>query len=379
MNTQSTGKRHWTINGDFLHLRPTGIPRYAREVTLALDDLVAEGHPLARNLDLKIVASRQGEEKLLPRAIELQIVSELFKPRIPQSWVQIQLPLQVRGGLVNLANLGPILTSKQITCIHDLHPLMMPESFGRMFRWTHRSLQPILGRRSSFVTTVSNFVGDQLVQFGVAPRKKVVITYPGHEHAIKWRAENSKITIGSRPFVLSLARDLKYKNTELVFRIAGTLDRAGIDVYLAGEFDVAALESRCGLRASNIRLLGRTSDDDLAKALDNALCFLFPSRIEGFGLPAVEAMARGCPLIAANAGSLPEVCADAALYAGVDDDQGWLSAIQRIKNESGLRQALIDKGRERVRMFSWRKVAETYLSLMQLADEGQSKSQQSPF
>jgi glycosyltransferase involved in cell wall biosynthesis len=370
VNTLDTGKRYWTINGDFLHLRPTGIPRYAREVTLALDVLVAEGHALARGLNLRIVASRQGQEKLLLRAIELQIVPELFKPRIPQSWVQLQLPLQVRGGLVNLSNLGPVVMSKQITCIHDLHPLTMPESFGRVFRWTHRCLQPILGRRSSFVTTVSNYVGDQLVQFGVAPREKIVVTYPGHEHALKWRPENSKIAIGSRPFVLSLARDLKYKNTELIFRIARSLDGAGIDIYLAGEFDIATLESKYGPRTRNIRLFGRTSDDDFAKALDNALCFLFPSRTEGFGLPAVEAMSRGCPLIVASAGSLPEVCADAALYAGPDDDQGWLSAIQRIKNENGLRQLLIENGRERVQTFSWRKIAETYLSLMQMADEG---------
>lgn len=363
------GKRRWTINGDFLHLRPTGIPRYAREVTIAMDTLVAEGHALTRDLDLQIVASRQGEEQLRPRAIELQIVPELFRPRVPQSWVQFQLPFRVTGGLVNLCNLGPVAVSKQITCIHDLHTFMMPESFGRMFRWTHRVLLPILGRRSRFVTTVSNFARDHLVQFGIAPREKIVVTYLGHEHALRWRAERSSLQIGTRPFVLCLARDLKYKNTELVFRIAGALNAAGIDVYVAGEFDVAALEAKCGPRAPNIRLFGRTSDDDFAKALDHALCFLFPSRIEGFGLPAVEAMARGCPVIVANAGSFPEVCEDAALYAGPDDDQGWLTAIHRVASEAGLRQSLIDKGHNRVRAFSWRRIAEIYLSLMQMADE----------
>ena len=369
MNTPSITSRHWTINGDFLHLRPTGIPRYAREVTMALDSLVADGHALTRGLNLQIIASRQGTEQLSLRAIDLKIVPELFKPHVPQFWVQLQLPFMVHGGLVNFCNLGPIVVSKQITCIHDLHPFMVSESFGRMFQWTHRILLPILGRRSCYVTTVSDFARDQIVRFGVAPTEKIIVTYNGHEHAAGWRPERSRIDLGTRPFVFCLARDLKYKNTELVYRIAELLDTIGIDVYLAGEFDIAACENKYGPPARNIRLFGRVLDDDMAKAFEHALCFLFPSRIEGFGLPAIEAMTWGCPLIVANAGSLPEVCRDAALYAEPDDDLGWVMAIRRMKNEPGLRQSLRDKGYERLREFSWRKIAERYLLLMQACDE----------
>jgi glycosyltransferase involved in cell wall biosynthesis len=120
--------------------------------------------------------------------------------------------------------------------------------------------------------------------------------------------------------------------------------------------------------ASNIRWLGRLSDDELAGLLRQSLCLAFPSFTEGFGLPALEAMTIGCPVVVADRTSLPEICGDAALYAAPDDPQGWLSAFARLQQYPWLHQQLVARGRDRARQFSWLRSAELYLELMALID-----------
>ncbi len=80
-------RRRWTINGDFTTLRPTGVARYAREVTMALDALILEGHPLGRDLDIDLVVPRPLSESLPLDVIPVRLVPEFSRPRLPQFWV----------------------------------------------------------------------------------------------------------------------------------------------------------------------------------------------------------------------------------------------------------------------------------------------------
>jgi glycosyltransferase involved in cell wall biosynthesis len=245
----------------------------------------------------------------------------------------------------------------------------MPQSYGRLFRWAHRVLLPILGRRVNLVTTVSALSRDHLIRFGVVPAEKIVVTYNGGDHVARWRPDLGKLDLaGHRPFVLCLGRSQRYKNVELMLKIAPPLDALGLDVCMAGDVDAGTLRQYCADMPANVRLLGRISDDEFAKLLAQALCFVFPSRIEGFGLPAVEAMALGCPVIASSTPCLPEVCGAAALYADPDDIAGWVNAIRRVKSNAQLRRRMIDEGYARSHTFSWRRIAETYLSLMAEVD-----------
>ena len=134
-----------------------------------------------------------------------------------------------------------------------------------------------------------------------------------------------------------------HKNIAMICSIAGGLALEGIHLVITGGAD-AAVYAHQGVAqlAPNVRLLGRVDDDDLACLYRQALCLAFPSRAEGFGLPAVEAMALGCPVISSNASSLPEICGEAALYAAPDDAAGWLEAIRRIANDPMLRQSMVD-------------------------------------
>lgn len=359
--------RRWTINGDFVALKSTGVARYAREVTLALDALVAERHPLAADLDLTLLVPRLPEDLPL-REIAMRVIPEFNKPRLPQFWVQLQLPRHVRGGLLSFCNLAPMFKRRHIVCIHDLHTWIMPESYGGLFRLVHRIVLPVLGRSASRITTVSQLSREHLIRYGVAPADMIVVTYNGSDHALRWKAEASRLEFSGRPFVFCLGRSQKYKNTELLWRIAPELDQMGLDIVIAGDIDAATLESFGAEQPRNVHLLGRINDDDFASVLSKALCLLFPSRIEGFGLPAVEAMALGCPVIASTSPCLPEICGDAALYAGPDDPDAWVAAIRRLASEPTLRQSLIAKGTERAKAYSWRTIAENYLSLMARVD-----------
>ncbi|MCK0197270.1 glycosyltransferase family 4 protein [Ancylobacter sp. 6x-1] len=357
--------RRWTINGDFTTLSPTGVARYAREVTLALDALLDEGHPLTLGLSLDLVMPRPPAGDLGLQAIPTRLVPEYARPRLPQFWVQAQLPRHVPGGLLSFCNLAPVGVRRQIVCIHDLQTFTSPASYSRGFRLAHRVVLPLLGRRAAAVTTVSSLSRDDLVRFGVAPAEKIVVTYNGSDHARGWKPERSTLRLGGeRPFALCLLRNQPHKNPDLLIRLARPLDALGVDLVMMGQLD-AELEARVQREgAPNIRLLGRISDDDFAAVLKQALCFLFPSRTEGFGLPVVEAMSWGCPVISSNAPCLPEVCGEAALFADPDDDAAWVAAVQRVLADAPLHRRLAAAGRERAAYFSWRRIAVTYLGLM---------------
>jgi glycosyltransferase involved in cell wall biosynthesis len=119
---------------------------------------------------------------------------------------------------------------------------------------------------------------------------------------------------------------------------------------------------------SCISWLGRLSDNELAALLRDSLCLAFPSLTEGFGLPALEAMALGCPVVVSDRASLPEVCADAALYAAPTDGEAWLNAFLRLRNDFSLRGAMAARGRKQAARFSWSATAEIYLREMARLD-----------
>lgn len=359
--------RRWSINGDFVTLNPNGVARYAREVTAALDMLMAEGHPLAADLELDVVAPRPADLGL--RIIGTRVVPEYNRPRLPQFWVQGQLPRHVPGGLLSFCNLAPVGVRRQIVCIHDLHTRLMPKSYGLGFRLAHRLILPVLGRRAAHITTVSQLSRQHLASFGIAPADKVTVTYNGSDHALRWDAGRSTLAATSgRPYVLCLGRDQRYKNLELLVRLAPVLDGMGLDLWMAGDAGEDALGRIASPPPHNIRLLGRISDDDFKQALTGAVCFLFPSRIEGFGLPAVEAMASGCPVVASTSPCLPEICGDAALYADPDDIDGWADAVRNLQHFPQLREGLVAAGHARAAEYSWRGIAEIYLGLMAKVD-----------
>jgi glycosyltransferase involved in cell wall biosynthesis len=114
---------------------------------------------------------------------------------------------------------------------------------------------------------------------------------------------------------------------------------------------------------SNSVFLDHVSDATIKALYRSALCLVFPSRYEGFGLPPLEAMACGCPVIVSRAASMPEICGDAALYCDPDRPDTVAASIRLIMTDPVLRAKLIASGRERAQLFSWERSASTLLEI----------------
>ena len=364
--------RHWSINGRFLSRNVTGVDRYALEILKAMDQLIGEKYPPTFGLALDVLCPSEYKSASPFTNIPLRSL-----PSAPgHAWEQFILPRHVVGGLVSMCNSGPLLVKKQIVCIHDVNTRLVPESYSFGFRLAYRLLEPALGRRVEKIVTVSNFSRSTMQHFGIAPSKDITVIPDGHEHVQGWDPQRSSLREGNLPqrFVLMVGSKAPHKNASIIYAIAADLAEMGIGLVVTGGENARVFASDYSEASNNLRHLGRVNDHDLAYLYKHALCLAFPSKTEGFGLPAIEAMALGCPVVCSDAASLPEVCGNAVLYANPEVANSWLTAIARLAEDSALRQQLVFAGLQQSKLFSWRTGAEKYFELMNSVDFGRPKS-----
>lgn len=354
---------HWSINGRFLTQSLTGVQRHAREVVRALDVMVAESHPAVAGLSFELLVPVSGASPIDLKAIPVRFLAGPGG----HAWEQAVLPQHVRGGLLSLGNTGPVVTRRHIVCIHDVNVRLHPESYSRAFRLLYRGLLPALGRSARHITTVSNFSATQIATFRVAPPGRITVVPNGHEHALRWLPAHSDKTkpIAGRSTIVLLGSLAPHKNTGLILRLAHDLAARGLRLAIVGSSDPGIFASiGANPDATNVHWLGRVSDEALAALLQDSLCLAFPSLTEGFGLPPLEAMSLGCPVVVSDRGSLPEVCGQAALYADPQNPQAWLHQLTHLAASDTLQKDLSARGRVQARAFSWHNAAEIYASLM---------------
>jgi glycosyltransferase involved in cell wall biosynthesis len=348
----------FAVNGRYLTQSISGVQRYARNIVRALDQIPeSEG---------ATVISPQGTSH--PAYERLQALQTGLSTGYV--WEQGELPIAARGRrLLNLCNMAPILKNEQIVCIHDTNVLSSPGSYTRGFRTVYRCLQPLLARRAVQIATVSNASAQELARYLALSPDEIVVLPNGHEHALSWKPDPAALPAElpvhpqDRPFVLAINATAPHKNIRLLIDIAPRLEELGINVVIIGS-DHIIRQPKLAL-PGNVYPLGRVSDDVLAYLLDQALCLAFPSFTEGFGLPLVEAMARGCPVVSSDCASMPEICGNAALLASPFDPAQWVDRISALKASDHLRIELAGRGREQCRTFSWQKSAMGYLELLQ--------------
>lgn len=353
-------ERSWAINGRFLTQRMTGVQRYAYEIVAALDAILSQNGDLADRLPMRIILPPGAEA--IPGLSKIGVCRTSFGSG--HAWDQLGLPLYVGAGLLSLGNLGPVITRNHIVCIHDANTFVHPESYSRTFGLAYRTLLPLVGRRASRVATVSRFSADMLVKHGVCRPEKIFIAPNGHEHVLRWDASKARIPLLNavqRPYVLLLGSVAKHKNVEVILKQAPGLDAAGIDIVIAGGASSIFSVGGSDLQQSNIHHAGYVSDHDLAALYEGALCLAFPSKTEGFGIPLLEAMARGCPVISSNVASLVEVGGDAVIYVAPNRGDGWREAIIGLSQNKTLRETLAAQGSKRAAVFSWSRSAQIYL------------------
>lgn len=349
----------FAVNGRFLAQRVTGVQRYARAVVDGLDALLAE-----RGETAPILAPEGTPDPHL-RAMPLRAAG----PLSGHAWEQTVLPARFDGRLLNLCNTAPVVRRDQILCIHDANVFNARDAYSRSFRAFYGALQPLLVRRCLRIATVSAFSAGEIARHLPIEARDIAVLPNGHEHALRWDPLAARpdlvasVGAGPRPFVLALGSRARHKNLRLLTGIAPQLDALGLDLLVAGGADAVFTAEQAG-QGRNVRLVGYVTDDDLAFLMQRALCLAFPSWTEGFGLPVLEAFARGCPVISSDRSSLPEVCGEAALVAAPDAPEHWLRHAAALLGSQALREDLAARGRERAGRFSWARTADGYAELL---------------
>ncbi|WP_163782264.1 glycosyltransferase family 4 protein [Myxococcus vastator] len=287
-------------------------------------------------------------------------------------------PLYHAHGNFNL----PLLRApgmKYVLTVHDLIPLLMPETVSSAFRWQFRLWLSRSLRVADQVVCVSERTRqDLLARYPeAAPRTVVVPNGVDHVHA-------PALDDTSKDFLRALSLPKEYvlyagsldvrKNVDLVLDALERLRLRGrpVSLVLAGQswFGAGRVESRISRMRSEgfeVRSLGYQSDAVFYELMRRAAVFVFPSRYEGFGLPPLEAMRLGTPTIVSTAGSLPEVCGDAALSVGPDDANGLARALDRLLHSPEERRALAERGKAQAAKFTWKRTAEGTLAAYEAA------------
>ena len=266
-----------------------------------------------------------------------------------------------------------------VLTVHDLQPLERQATHGRLKRTYLRALLPRSVRGARAVAVPSDFVRRSvLAHVDVAPERVTAISH-GVEVPSTSPTAAAEVRAKYRlpgPIILYPAITYPHKNHATLVEAFARVrtDHSDAVLVLTGgdgscEAELRAQVLRLGLQ-DHVRRLGRIPDAEVAGLYAAATLVAVPSRYEGFGLPAAEAMAAGVALVAADATALPEVVGEAGVLVDPDDPAAWAEAISRLLSDGRERAHLVDLGRDRVRRYTWRTNAEAFADLYRRGLEG---------
>lgn len=350
------------INGRYLSQRVTGVQRVAIELVSALDAEIATGRiPLG---DTRVVlAAPRGAPLPALRAIETAHIGRLTG----HAWEQLEFPWLCRGALqVSLCGAAPLLAPGHVVTFHDTAVFAAPQSFTTAFRLWYRTLFRVQGRLASTVVTVSEFSRGELTRYCSIAREKLRIVPPAAGHLAEVAPDPAILgRLGVRPggYALAVGSLHPNKNFAAVEAAAAALAPAPFQFVVVGGETHSVFRRPVG-HSADVIFAGRVSDRELSALYRGAFCFIAPSRYEGFGIPPLEAMHCGCPVLAADAAATPETCADAALYFHPDQPAALAHLLLELFSNSALQAMLRRRGFERVRAFTWQQSAQGLWSVI---------------
>jgi len=294
--------------------------------------------------------------------------------------------------------------TKFIVTIHDLilikFPTLRATTLGPWFykikKLAYKIVITMAVRRAKRIIAVSNFTKNDIIQqFKIKPAK-IIVTYEGVKDLTLHPAFTPPMTGGARqagnikkPYLLYVGNAYPHKNLEglikifqqLIIQISGgstsNLEvepppNPDIQLVLVGKEDYFYTRLKSYAKSldlwqenvsSPVIFPGYISDDNLAVLYRKALLYVFPSFYEGFGLPSLEAMANGCPVVSSNQTSLPEILGQAAIYFDPNNEDEMLKQIQNLINNKNLRQELVSRGYEQIKKYSWLECAKKTLEI----------------
>jgi glycosyltransferase involved in cell wall biosynthesis len=317
------------INGRFVGRRVTGVERYGREILRCLGD-------------------------------QPRLESTPWQGWRGHTWEQLILPLRLPRNSVlwSPANTGPLMVRRQALTIHDLSPLEHPEWFRTGFAVWYRLLLPMLVRRVEIIFTPSDYVKQKVIdRFSV---RKVIITPNGVDLSLFHpKAKQTQFDL-PQEYLLFVGTLEPRKNLARLLKTWNEIKKDFKKVWLmiVGVSGSVFKAINVPHELERVCFLGYVNDETLAGLYAAASLFVLPSQEEGFGLPALEAMASGTPVIVSDAGALPEVVGEAGMTFCLSDQNALTNVLQGYLRNAELRAQLREKGLERAKRFSWQTTAE---------------------
>ncbi|GAB6558547.1 glycosyltransferase family 4 protein [Bacillus mobilis] len=301
------------INGRFLTQKTTGVQRVAEEIVKKIDDLLVASE-LEKDLKVILLVPKNTMKDLKLKRIKIKKIG-ILKGHL---WEQLILPIYTRNHmLINFCNTGPIYKKNQIVMIHDAAVCTYPEGFSKAFLLWYRFLYSKLSKSAKKIITVSNFSKRELVSYFPSMKSKIDVIYNGIDHIWERKFEESileKHQLTSGEYILAVSSMNPNKNFKVIAEAMTNMTSLKAQVVIVGGKQSKVFANETMESDQNIIWTGYVSDEELVTLYKNAKVFLFPSIYEGFGLPPLEAMAMGCPVIASNAACIPEICGEHVTY-----------------------------------------------------------------
>jgi glycosyltransferase involved in cell wall biosynthesis len=296
------------------------------------------------------------------------------------AWETIDLPLaslmRSQALIHSLYFAAPLLAATPVVVtVHDLIPLIVPGYHRSRQSAYYSRLMAVAVKRAAAIITVSEYAKEDIVRVLGVPRCRVHVTYEAADERFRpatddraARTARQKYRLPER-FLLYLGGAERRKNLETLLRawsrVSDRMRTLSASLVVVANFpepdalypDICALAQELKV-GDTVRFVSSVDEDDKPEVYRSALGFCFPSRYEGFGLPPLEAMACGVPVIASNATSLAEVLGNGGRLLDPDDIDGWAGSMLHLVESENERQDLRERGLRRAVTFSWRRTAE---------------------